>query len=397
MGAFAAKAKTVLIERSERPGGKATDAMVGTICGAYLRSTAEPPRITLGNWSRFIPEVLVEMGGPKPQQGDHGLWFQPYPMQLMGRLLEMEMMTHSYNLRLKTTVLACLENEGGFEVRTQGSEGERCVLAKCIVDATGNALITQLRGGALIKEELYQSPSHVLQVNGLLPTSVQGLEATAHRALQRARDKGDARAIGIKHVGVVHGSLCEGRASLKITLNRRIAQNDDIGALNGQGRAIALGLVQLLREGTNTFRNVTVEAVAPELGVRTQQRPMGRELLTEEDVLNCRKPANGVAIGAWPIEHWGDGPGADMKWMPEEEYYLVPSGALTSPSVPGLYFAGRSISASEMAIASARVMGTCMSTGFAAGVLASFSAMGKGEGEAIEQIRRENFPEWARP
>lgn len=397
MGAFAAKAGTVLIERSERPGGKATHAMVGTVCGAYLRSTAMAPRITLGKWSRFIPEVLVDMGGPKPQRGDNGLWFQPYPMDLLGRLLEMDMITRACNLRLRTTVLECVRTESGFVVRTLGKEGERCLLAKCVVDATGNALITQLCGGELITEELYQSPSHVVHVNGLLHSSTQGVEATAYRALCRARDKGDARATEVKHIGVVHGSLCEGRAALKITLHKRIAQNDDIGALNGQSRAIALGMVQLLREGTDTFRNVTVDALAPELGVRTQQRPMGRELLTEEDVLNCRKPANGVAIGAWPIEHWGDGRGADMKWMPEEEYYLVPSGALSSPTIPGLYFAGRSISATEMAIASARVMGTCISTGFAAGVLASFSAMGKGEGEAIDMIRRENFPEWARP
>jgi len=52
-----------------------------------------------------------------------------------------------------------------------------------------------------------------------------------------------------------------------------------------------------------------------------------------------------------------------------------------------LFFAGKLISASEKAIASARVIGTCLGTGYAAGVLAAYKALGNSESEAISFIQ----------
>lgn len=394
MGVIAAQAVPLLVERSERFGGKATNAMVGTICGAYLRSMEEKPRLALGNWSRFMPEMLVEFGGAPPERGEHGLWYQPYRLDLMEKFFLMPVGLVAQHSRLRTAVHEARAVNGGMEVRLNGPGGDRWLMARAAVDGTGNALLSQLCGGELIKEEQYQSPSQVVQLAGVPFASMQGIEATAHRALLRAQDKGDARAAGIKHIGLVHGSQRDGGAWLKVTLDHRVMQDDDPQVLNERGRSAALGAVQLLREGTDTFRSATVVAMAPELGVRTQQRPMGRQVLTEEHVLDCRKPADGVALGAWPIEHWGDGRGAEMRWMPEGEFYLIPTGALRSAAVDGLYFAGRCISATEMAIASARVMGTCISTGFAAGVLAAYHAMGREEQEAVDFLRKENLPQW---
>ncbi|MBK7555218.1 MAG: FAD-dependent oxidoreductase [Flavobacteriales bacterium] len=71
---------------------------------------------------------------------------------------------------------------------------------------------------------------------------------------------------------------------------------------------------------------------------------------------------------------------------------MIPAGALESAAIEGLYFAGRGISASEMAIASARVIGTCLSTGYAAGMLAAYHALGKSRDEAIARLRAEQLP-----
>jgi hypothetical protein len=98
---------------------------------------------------------------------------------------------------------------------------------------------------------------------------------------------------------------------------------------------------------------------------------VGIELLNEKQVLSCAKPNNGVAIGAWPIEYWGKQGKPDMHYFPADDCYWVPAGALVSKSLTNLFFAGRIISATEQAIASARVIGTCLNTGYAAGMLAS--------------------------
>jgi hypothetical protein len=60
-----------------------------------------------------------------------------------------------------------------------------------------------------------------------------------------------------------------------------------------------------------------------------------------------------------------------MSYFKANDHYLIPAGTLVSKYVDNLFFAGRNMSATERAIASARVIGTCLSTGYASGKLAA--------------------------
>jgi hypothetical protein len=78
-----------------------------------------------------------------------------------------------------------------------------------------------------------------------------------------------------------------------------------------------------------------------------------------------------------------------MTFLPENDFYSIPAGCLESGEKENLFFAGKIISAGEKAIASARVIGTCLGTGYAAGVLASFKAKGTGRNKAVEFIKKQ--------
>ena len=97
----------------------------------------------------------------------------------------------------------------------------------------------------------------------------------------------------------------------------------------------------------------------------------GSYILRERDVLECNKFNDGIARGSWPIEKWPPGKNVELTFFKENDYYEIPSRCLESKTISNLFFAGKNISASESAIASARVMGTCLQTGYAAGVLAA--------------------------
>jgi hypothetical protein len=56
-----------------------------------------------------------------------------------------------------------------------------------------------------------------------------------------------------------------------------------------------------------------------------------------------------------------------------------------------LFFAGRNISATDGAIASARVMGICLQTGYAAGCLAAATALKLSINDTIRQIQTEQL------
>jgi len=55
-----------------------------------------------------------------------------------------------------------------------------------------------------------------------------------------------------------------------------------------------------------------------------------------------------------------------------DDYYEIPQECLISNQIDNLFFAGRNISADDSAIASARVIGTCLQTGWSVGELRSY-------------------------
>ena len=99
------------------------------------------------------------------------------------------------------------------------------------------------------------------------------------------------------------------------------------------------------------------------------QRSKGKYILTEEDVLNCKKPDHGIAVGTWPVEEWDYEGKLNMEFFAPDDGYHIPADCLMSDKIENLFFGGRNISASSKAMASARVMGTCWQTGYAAGKL----------------------------
>lgn len=98
---------------------------------------------------------------------------------------------------------------------------------------------------------------------------------------------------------------------------------------------------------------------------------VGQYLLTGADVLAGRKFSDAVARGAWPIEQWSADGVARFKYLPPGEHYEIPARSLRAARVQNLFMAGKTLSADVDAIASARVMGCCLATGAAAGVLAA--------------------------
>ena len=89
----------------------------------------------------------------------------------------------------------------------------------------------------------------------------------------------------------------------------------------------------------------------------------------------------------------GQGYGAIEAWLgtPRKQgnAYKIPLGSLCARAIPGVYFARRMLSASDYASTSARVIGTCLSTGYAAGRIAAGELHGESVGTMVEHLRAE--------
>ena len=112
-------------------------------------------------------------------------------------------------------------------------------------------------------------------------------------------------------------------------------------------------------------------------GKRENVRYVGDHILTQNDILAEGRFDDMVAYGGWPMD---DHPSEAFHYKGEPTVfhrapspYGIPYRCLYSRNIANLFFAGRNISASHMAISSTRVMGTCAIMGQAVGTAAALA------------------------
>lgn len=105
---------------------------------------------------------------------------------------------------------------------------------------------------------------------------------------------------------------------------------------------------------------------------RESRRMKGDYVMTANDIINGGKFADTVAYGGWSLDdHNPDGfDGKESNYNIIVEPYGIPYRSLYSENISNLFFAGRNISMTHMAMSSARVMGTCTMIGQAVGAAA---------------------------
>jgi hypothetical protein len=154
-----------------------------------------------------------------------------------------------------------------------------------------------------------------------------------------------------------------------------------------EGRALLEPLVRFMTTHVAACRNARLASVAPQLGVRSGRRVLGRARLTDEDVLGVKKSATGVARGCWPMERWTANPKPEMTYFAERDFYDIPLDCLRPKELDNVFVAGRCFSATTGAMTSARVIGTAMATGWAAGTAAAFYASGRPLDDAVKLVQ----------
>jgi succinate dehydrogenase/fumarate reductase flavoprotein subunit len=116
-------------------------------------------------------------------------------------------------------------------------------------------------------------------------------------------------------------------------------------------------------------------------------------VLTREDVLGARQFDDAVALCGAPVEDHDGGAGTIWQYVgdadtPTGQTYGVPYRCLLPIEVDGLLVAGRCLSATHDAHASARSIAQCLAYGEAAGTAAALSLSGPpGELRALDTER----------
>lgn len=167
---------------------------------------------------------------------------------------------------------------------------------------------------------------------------------------------------------IIITGLREGEAWLNMT---RVAGVDGTDA-----RSLSMGEIEArhqiddiytyLKEYVPGFEKSYFTKTAPFLGIRETRRIVGQYVMTQEDVLGCRKFDDAIAVASYPIDiHRPGDEGCTLIWC--GDCYDIPYRSLVPTKVDNLLVAGRCISTTHEAMGAIRVMATCMAMGEAAG------------------------------
>ena len=393
LGAGRDGARVLLLERDAHLGGLATAGMVGTVCGLYLRGS--PARHVCGGFVREWAERLARASDSGPIKNQHDLYVLPYNPMAFARLAEqMIAETRGVELIFHGILNAACATAGRIdEVQAQAGGAKLSIRPRCIVDCSGEAIAVRLAGGTMLEDPTDRSAGFVFAMDGVkVEIHQSNRQWAALRAVIRAiRDGRLSPACG--NFSFVTAMPQSPRLLLKLALPYpEVTQKNIHPSLTMRGRELAEELSRFLIAEVPAFATARLGATAERAGVRIMGRARGRTVLSEEDVLACRKFPDGIARGAWPIETWQEGRSPRLTFFAENDYYEIPAGCLLARNLDNVLVAGRCLSASGAAMASARVMATAMATGWAAGILAAARADGREDSASIMHIRRDLCP-----
>jgi FAD dependent oxidoreductase len=389
-----AGAKVVLLERYGFLGGLATTAQVGTICGLYLRDTtgAEATPVAGGFANEFAAR-LQKSGGTKPLRVDQGLWVLPYFPPDFSRVAD-AIAGESGNVQLilhATVAEARAENSRINLVRALAWNELLDFSPKAVVDCTGEATAAAMAGANSENGGADQSPALVFVLENVDPGLAERGLLEVRRELRVAVQSGTLPAL-CERLSLIPGTGGNGRFAFKFSLlpaKPDSALWQQVTDWERESRALLEPLHRFLVGNVAAFRNARLASVAPQLGVRSGRRILGRARLADDDVLTVRKSPQGIARGCWPMERWGKNPRPEMTYFAERDYYDIPLDCLRPVELKNVFVAGRCLSAETGAMTSARVIGTALATGWAAGTAAAFQASGRSLDNAVATIRRQ--------
>jgi hypothetical protein len=374
-------ARTALIERYGFLGGMATAGMVSTICGLYLTSPAGPPEPLNEGFAEAFARRLATMpgcGSPLRRGRTFVLPYTPFGFACLAD--ELTASAPHLDVYLHTYLVEAEARERRIEaLRIATWERLLDLTARAVVDTSGDAVVAQHAGAATetapVAERQLPSLVFVLQhvdTEALGPGPRVGLL----RALVAAEREGRLPK-GASNLALAL-SPQRGEVVCKLTLSGIAeefpAGRDLLTRAEQEGRKRALAVTEFLKT-MPPFARAFLSHAAPQVGVRESRRLIGRYRLTREDVLSGCKFPDAAARASWPIELWDEGRlGATYEYLDDGQTYDIPLRCLQARDLDNLFVAGRCLSASHEALGSARVIGTCLATGAAAGSAAARQA-----------------------
>lgn len=372
-------AKTMLVEQAGDVGGVSTVGLMSHWTGQ-----------TKGG---FFEEVLersadIDFEGMDSVYGD-------YPRQIINperlKTVYLQMLDEA-GVRLRLYTFASdviMEGNTVKGVILESKSGREAVMAKVIIDCTGDGDIAAKTGAAYVcgreSDGMMQPVTIMFKVAGVDYDKAIFPGCFEHKVEVPA---GELQALGKQALPFPAGHVLLYRTSLPgvVTCNMTNCigidgtNTDDLVKATMVCRNQMDPIVEFLRKYAPGFENCYIISSASLIGVRETRHFKGVKTITEQDIQSAKVFEDWVVTRAhfnFDIHNMTgsslDETGSQMNFQ-QKNGYTIPYGCLIPETVDGLLLAGRCISGTHMAHSNYRAMPICMNMGQAAGIAAALAA-----------------------
>lgn len=401
---------TLVVESYGFTGGAAVAGLSGTICGLFAGMEEpeknEPHQLVHGFAERFRKKLEDNKGVTSPQVygKTHSVTHDPLVWREAGDAL---LSQSGARILFHTDVISVIVEENTFYGAVVSSKaGQSLIRAKRIIDASGDAAMIKRGGFRTVMGDagVVQNPTMIFRIGGvdtekftefwgdnMISTSyITDLlkKAEEEYGYDLPRKKIWLYPTTRPNEIMVNGTRISGPN--KRPLNPIDPEDHTIAEINGreQVREYARFLANFIPGCEKSF----VVDTGVEAGIRQTRSIRGVTTLTNEDVVQTRKPTDGIVRSAWPIELHSDSK-SKLHWI-IDDFYEIPYGTLVPEVAENIIVAGRCLSAEHEALASARVTAQCFELGQAAAIATNLSLKNdlpyrKIAGEEIRELMKD--------
>lgn len=382
-------AKVMLIESRSFVGGNMT---IGLPILGFLGQKGN--QIIKGLPQKYIDRLKSVQGS-----SEH----RPCPLHMSLTLVEpeavktvaLQMLTEANVEVLFYTFCAGVVKEGDDlkGIITESKAGREVVLAKVIVDCSGDADVAFRAGvpcefgneeggvqpptlmfslGNVDTEKLRLSLSEEPRtyLTDFIPAEYFGQNnqfvlVGLRNLIKKAQDEG--LHLPTERTILITG-LRKGEVWVNMTRVNGVNGTDPASLTRGEieGRKQIEDIQRYLIEYVPGFENAYFLRTAPFLGIRETRRIQGLYTMDRDDIMSCRHFDDAIAVASYPLDiHHPVGGGCTLEWC--GDCYDIPYRSLIPQQVRNLIVAGRAISTTHEAMSAIRVMAPCMAMGEAAG------------------------------
>lgn len=387
--------RVLVVERQGVLGGAATTGMVAQWLGFFhggVQAVRGIPAqlarqvVAAGGSPGFTRYVLAEVSAnPLPVAAF------PFDPEILKPVLDAELLGSGAQVLFHCGVVRPLAE--GNVVRglvLETISGRSAVLARVVIDATGDGTVAARAGAVTLGEEEGERRG---RQPGTLVFRLSGVEGSRFRALPRTERRRLAVAgVASGELAWEHLSFCSMPGETDaIGLMTRLSGFDFLDAADAsraeiEGRKQILKAVEFLRREVPGFADCRIASIAARVGVRETRRIVGEITLTEEDIFKNRRFEDSIALGCGPMDlHDPHGVGVCLSMPPVP--FEIPLACMIPKGLDRLIVAGRAVSATRQANGATRHMATAMALGQAAGTLAALACSANASPRGISSSR----------